>query len=147
MYCVNCQARMFKYLSYLPVELLEIIYSYLPNQAKIFLNRDYYKKYHYLLRDMISPRNYDNYIRDMIKNNCTFVITQLMDENYKQWIQSSKKMYKNVIYPHYSGYIIGMALEMNRNSIRELVVEYYDKKGLSKNLHKKNRSNNKRWIK
>jgi len=147
MYCVSCQMRLFKYLAYFPVELLDIIFSYLPNESKIFLNREYYIKYHSLVRNMINPRNYDNYIRDMIKNNSTFVMTRLLEENHLQWLQPSKKIYKNIVYPHYGAYIIGLTKEMNCNKVRELLVDYYDNKGLSKNLHKKNRSNNKRWIK
>ena len=37
-------------------------------------------------------------------------------------------------------------MDNESNKCKELINQFYDTKGLSKNLHKKNRSNNKRWI-
>jgi|TARA_Y100000992_G_scaffold52929_2_gene31503 hypothetical protein len=126
----------------LPEVILNIIYSYVSNEKKILLNKNYYKKYHYLL-----CHNYNNYIKNIISNNYLFIFTCLLDENYKQWIKLSKKIYKNVVYPHYISYILDLTFQMNNPMIRTFIIEYYKDKGLSKNLHKKkNNNNNNRWI-
>ena len=131
-------------LSNLPKDMLYIIYTYLSNDKKIFLNKCYYKMYHYLLRYRLT--NYRQYIKNIINSNNLFVFTQLLDENYYYWVKLSKIVYKNIIYSNYISYILGLALELNNNNIRALIIQYYNDKGLSKNLHKKKYYNNNKWI-
>ena len=103
------------------------------------------QKYHYLISSKISYNNYDNYIRDIIRTDSSYVLNQLLHENYERWLAKRKRIHKNIIYNNYTDYILGLCLESESTKCRELIIEFYNTKGLSKNLHKKNRSNNKRW--
>ena len=145
MYCENCRIKFWNNVSQLPNEICDKIFEYVKDEEKIFINKEYYGKYHYLLKNKISDKNYDNYLRDIIRNDSDFVLNQLLEENYEKWLAKKKRFHKNIIYNNYSDYLIGLCLEYESTKCRELINEFYDNKGLSKNLHKKNRNNNKRW--
>lgn len=145
MYCENCRMKFWESISKLPNEVCSIIFSYVRNEEKVFLNKEYYEKHHYLISSKISHNNYDNYIRDIIRTDSSYVLNQLLHENYERWLVKRKRIHKNIIYNNYTDYILGLCLESESTKCRELINEFYNTKGLSKNLHKKNRSNNKRW--
>lgn len=145
MYCENCRKKFWESISKLPNEVCSIIFSYVRNEEKVFLNKEFYEKYHYLISSKISYNNYDNYIRDIIRTDSSYVLNQLLHENYERWLVKRKRIHKNIIYNNYTDYILGLCLESESTKCRELINEFYNTKGLSKNLHKKNRSNNKRW--
>ena len=77
--------------------------------------------------------------------NIRLGLAAMIEENYEKWLAKKKRFHKNIIYNNYSDYLIGLCLEYESTKCRELINEFYDNKGLSKNLHKKNRNNNKRW--
>lgn len=90
---------------YLPDELWRMIFEYLPNECKIKLNKQYYKKYHYLIRNLIINKQTENYIRNMIKKDCSFVLSHLLSENKDRWERMSpyfdcktETEYENYIY-------------------------------------------------
>ena len=145
MYCENCRKKFWESISKLPNEVCSIIFSYVRNEEKVFLNKEFYENYHYLISSKISYNNYDNYIRDIIRTDSSYVLNQLLHENYERWLVKRKRIHKNIIYNNYTDYILGLCLESESTKCRELINEFYNTKGLSKNLHKKNRSNNKRW--
>ena len=145
MYCENCRKKFWESISKLPNEVCSIIFSYVRNEEKVFLNKEFYEKYHYLISSKISYNNYDNCIRDIIRTDSSYVLNQLLHENYERWLVKRKRIHKNIIYNNYTDYILGLCLESESTKCRELINEFYNTKGLSKNLHKKNRSNNKRW--
>tara|TARA_X000000368_G_scaffold320028_1_gene257259 strand:- start:1159 stop:1533 length:375 start_codon:yes stop_codon:yes gene_type:complete len=122
-----------------------MIFEYVRDEEKIFVNKEYYFKYHHLLKNKIDNKHYDNYLRDIIRNDYSFVLNQLLEENYEKWISKKKRIHKNIIYNNYSDYLIGLCMDYESTKCRELINDFYNKKGLSKNLHKKNRNNNKRW--
>lgn len=146
MYCENCRIKFWNTVSCLPNEICDEIFLYVRDEEKMFVNKEYYIKYHHLLKDKINSKNYDNYVRDIIRTNSSFVLNQLLEENYERWLAKKKRIHKNVIYNNYIDYLIGLCMEYESTKCRELIINFYKNKGLSKNLHKKNRSNNKRWI-
>ena len=145
MYCENCRIKFWNTVSRLPNEVCNKIFAYVKDEEKIFVNKEYYNKYHHLLKDKINSKNYDNYVRDIIRTNSSLVLNQLLEENYERWLVKKKRIHKNVIYNNYIDYLIGLCMEYKSTKCRELINNFYENKGLSKNLHKKNRNNNKRW--
>ena len=61
MYCENCRIKFWNNVSQLPNELCDMIFEYVKDEEKIFVNKEYYGKYHYLLKNK-SVKNYDNYL-------------------------------------------------------------------------------------
>ena len=145
MYCENCRKKFWNTVSRLPNEVCNKIFSYVRDEEKIFVNKECYLRYHHLLKDKINSKNYDNYLRDIIRTDATLVLNQLLEENYEKWLTKRKRIHKNVIYSNYIDYLIGLCMDYESTKCRELINNFYENKGLSKNLHKKNRSNNKRW--
>ena len=77
MYCENCRKKFWESISKLPNEVCSIIFSYVRNEEKVFLNKEFYENYHYLISSKISYNNYDNYIRDIIRTDSSYVLNQL----------------------------------------------------------------------
>ena len=66
-------------------DVLDIIFSFMPIESKIFLNKTYYNKYHHRVKDLIEKKDYLKYLEDMVKHNCTFVLTKIFDEEFHNW--------------------------------------------------------------
>jgi len=57
----------------LPQELIDVIKNYLTISSTIFLNKINYINNHTLIRKLIPTSKIENYIRDMIRRDNTFV--------------------------------------------------------------------------
>ena len=79
----------------LPNELLDIIFSYLPDVSKMRLNKHFYEKYHKMVLSKL-VKDCESYIRFMIRRDNDFIIKHLIKENYNRWI-GFKNYYYNLI--------------------------------------------------
>ena len=70
----------------LPFELLDIIFSYIPNISKLRLNKYYYDKYHQIVKKNIKKGQCESYIRFMVRQDNEFIIKHLIKENYVRWV-------------------------------------------------------------
>jgi hypothetical protein len=68
-----------------PFELLDIIFSYIPDISKLRLNKYYYKKYHESVIKIIKNGQCESYIRCMIRRDNNFIMRHLIRENYVRW--------------------------------------------------------------
>lgn len=75
---------------YFPSELVDIIFSYLPDMSKLRLNKYYYEKYHPIVIKNIKNGESENYIRCMIRQDNYFIMRYLIKENIVRW---SKMIY------------------------------------------------------
>ena len=64
----------------LPNELINLIKEYIPKQKLAFTNKTNYLLYHKLIKSTI--KNYENYIRDMIRRDNDFVFNLILREKY-----------------------------------------------------------------
>ena len=80
----------------LPEELIKIIHNFLPIQAIVFTNKQNYNLYHPYIKKYIS--NYENYIRDTMRRDNSFVFEKIMRENYKKWVEIKNYVYKKMIF-------------------------------------------------
>jgi len=78
----------------LPFELLDIIFSYIPDISKLRLNKYYYQKYHSKIMYIIKKGQCESYVRCMVRQDNNFIIKHLIKENYMRWIK---------IYDYYDG--------------------------------------------
>ena len=130
---------------FIPCEIIKIIYDYIPLYRLVFLNKSYYFTYHHLLK--IS--NYDNYIRDIIRNDNSFVFKILLIEKYHIWIKILRYEYKNIICYDYISFINYFIIENKSNNCKNELDIYIKLKKygtINKNEFKKNNIIvNKRW--
>ena len=129
----------------LPNELMDIIYSYIPISITLLLTKDNYIKNHKILKKYIDKFEIENYIRSMIRQDYDLVFQNLLVENNKKWLKMKNYLYKNSIYSNYLIFLEYYCIENQSTKCRKLMNELFEKLGLSKNQHKKNRVRYIRW--
>ena len=135
----------FQNIDNLPKELIFIVYDYIPEVAMIFLNKEYYKKYHHLFKDCIHRKKLENYVRTTVRQDNEFVFNQILQENYKKWLTFKKYLYKDSIYANYIYFLKIYCAENQSTKCINLINKLFEELGLSKNQHKKNIIRNIRW--
>lgn len=139
-------ADLFKNINILSEVLVDIIYSYVPKEVTVFLNKsNYLKEHRFITNNIINNGEMENYIRAMIRQDNDFVFNQLLKENYKRWLIVKKYYYKDGIYLNYLIFLETYAIENQSTKCRKLIGELLKELGLSKNQHKKNTIKYIRW--
>ena len=133
----------YKKISQLPEVIVNIIKEYIPKKEFIFTNRENYNLYHDLLKPCIS--NYENYIRDTIRRDNSFVFDRIIRENHKKWHKIRQYKYKNMIFNNYFYFVINYCIENESTNCRIVIHNFLEEHGLCKNLHKKNVVKYIRW--
>ena len=126
----------------LPQELIDIIWNKVYAKHKIFVSKIYYVQYHPILS--IPKYSYTSYLRNIIRNDCHFVVGQLLKENRSRLIKISNIKYKNSIYSSYIHYIGALCIEYNASRSRD-IIEEFNKLALCKKIPKRNRHKNIKW--
>lgn len=129
----------------MPEDIVRVVSEFLPIKTIMWLNKSFYIKYHKNVRSMIAPKLYDNYIRDMVRLDNSFVFKFIAKENIMRWICNKNIVYKNVSYPDFLSFLNDFTINNNSTNCRNLLKTIFDEMGLSKNQHKKNRYVNIRW--
>jgi len=127
----------------LPEELIRSIKEYIPRIVMVFTNKENYHLYHFYTKKYIL--NYENYIRNTIRRDHSFVFNKIIEENYKKWLDKKKYVYKNVIYKNYIYFIIDYCIENSSTQCRNMILDFLKVYGLCQNQHKKNISKHIRW--
>jgi hypothetical protein len=127
----------------LPSDVINTIKEYTQKKTFIFTNRENYNLYHHLIKKYI--KNYDNYIRDMIRRDNGFVFNKIIRDNYQKWCEIKNYRYKNIIFKNYFYFTINYCIENESNNCRNTINSFLKEHGLSKNLHKKNVIKYIRW--
>jgi hypothetical protein len=121
---------------YLPDDVVILIWNKLHITQKIFINKEYYLKYYYLIDSIINKGRYDSYIRDIIKNDYIFVFKNIIQNKFKLWSQKINYKYKNIIYYDFIEFIIFYSNKNNSHKCHNLIM-------LQSGFKKKQRKNNK----
>jgi len=129
----------------LPNDLIMLIQSYLPKSSLIFLNNYYYKKYHYLVKTLIDKKNFETYIRDIIRRDNDFVFSHILLDFHKNLSKIKHFIYKNVMYKKYYYFLIDYCISNNSIKCRNVINEFLKEQGLCQNRHKKNSIIHIRW--
>jgi hypothetical protein len=86
----------------LPLDLIEMVYEYVPISVLLMCDKKKYIEHHSLLKkNILKHHHYENYVRDMIRKDCDFVFSFLLEENYQRWFDMKKYVYKNNLYANY----------------------------------------------
>ena len=136
---------LYKGVKKLPVVIIDIISKYVPNIVYMWLNREYYYKYHHLLSTYMNQKVREQYIRQIVRKDDYFVFNQLLLENYSWWLKMTKYLHKDGIYANYLMFLNYYCLEYDSLKCKELITNLLTELGLSKNQHKKNIIRNIRW--
>lgn len=135
--------NIYKYIDKLPDELIRLIKEFLPIKILVFMNKENYNLYHFSIKKYIY--NYENYIRDTIRRDNSFVFNKIIHENYKKWMDITKYSYKNLVYKNYIYFAIDFCTENQSTQCRNVIVDFLKEHGLCQNQHKKNIAKHIRW--
>jgi hypothetical protein len=109
-----------------PYEILNKIFDLLPDINKVFLNKKYYFKYHYIIKSNININYYNSYIDNMIKDDNSFVMERILNENLVKWIHW--KNYRNrIVYPSYLYFIYTLILKYNSLKCKLIFIKVLEK--------------------
>ena len=120
----------------LPPELIRYIKEYIPKKTFVFTNRENYNLYHSLIKPSI--KDYESYIRAMIRQDNEFVFNKIIKENCSKWYEIVHYKYKNMIFKNYLYFVMNFCIENDSNNCRKIISDFLKEHGLGKNLHKKN---------
>jgi len=142
---LNVPKYVLKNINKLPIELVDIVYSYIPKSITMFLTKKNYIETHYLIRQFIDKIKIEQYIRAMVRDDNYFVFSQLLVENYQRWLNMKKYYYKECIYGNYLNFLESYAIDNKSSKCRKLILNLFEEEGLNKNQHKKNTTRYIRW--
>ena len=120
----------------LPLDIINYIKKYIPQKELVFTNRENYNLFHPIIKLYI--KDYDNYIKYMIKRDNEFVFTKIVEENCYKWYEIKQYQYKNMIFTNYLYFVINFCIENESNNCIKVLSYFLKEHGLCKNLHKKN---------
>jgi hypothetical protein len=129
----------------LPNDLIVLIKSFIPKTTLLFLNNYYYKKYHYLIKKYIKGFNFENYIRTIIRQDNSFVFSQILIDYNKDISNIKQYIYKNILYKKYYYFLIDYCIKNNSIKCRDILNDFLKLQGLCQNRHKKNTFIHIRW--
>ena len=108
-----------KYIDKLPLELLDLIFNFIPDSHKIFINKQYYNKFNGLIVKRIG--NFQSYMRDIIRNDCVYPFTFILNRNLTYWITSSRFTFNNIVYDNFLSYLMEYARKNKSNKCLNLL--------------------------
>ena len=139
--------NLFTKIDKLPLELVEVIYEYIPIQVKIVLTKENYFLNHKLLHNYINNTQIELYFRQMVRRDYDFIFNQLLYENHMRWINMKQYLYEGCVYNHYLHFLTNYCGEHQSTKCKLLITNLLEELGLSKNQHKKNKIRYIRWKK
>lgn len=141
----NKQEDLLQNISKLPEVLVDIVYEYVPLLTKIFLTKKNYCENHHVVKSYINKRQYENYIRCMVRQDNSFVFSFLMHENIIIWARIHNYLYKDYTYDNYILFLHEYCIENESTRCREILDKCIEILRLNKNKHKKSTLINSRW--
>jgi hypothetical protein len=134
-----------KKLNKLPEDVISIIELYIPSSSLIFVNKNYYQKYHCLIKHLIPKNQFENYIRHIVRRDCDFVFLQILNDNFRKWLKIKQYVYKNIMYKNYLYFLSDYIIHNSSSKCRNVMNEFLKEHGLCQNRHKKNSYIHIRW--
>jgi hypothetical protein len=122
-----------------------IIYPLIPPETKVWLTRSAYLENHKVVKNMIPTRDYESYIRDMVRDDCVFVMERLLEENMDKWSKMTKYRYKGMTFDNYLRFLVQLALDSGSTRVKQLIEAKADE-SLGRKWHKRNITWSNRWM-
>lgn len=133
------------YIILLPDELIQVIWDkYINPLNKIWVNKENYIKYHNLIVPNI--KNFNNYIRDLIRLDYDYVFNILLNEQFILWIHKNKIIkYQNILFKNYINYINFLINKYQSGKIKTIVINKLKENNIGKIWQENYVITKKRW--
>ena len=132
---------------------LKEIYSYIPYVYRKLHSKCNYQEYIKSLyknddnvfniiknRKIVKTTNiYNNisHIRMIIRNDLNFILSNILTYNFINWLNIKNYIYNKLKFRNFTEFIMYYANENNADKCKNIMIDYFDIYGLSKNRHKK----------
>lgn len=123
-------------LIFLPDDMINLIFEFLPIRYKVFLTKKYYYQYHSHIYNYISL--YESYLKDMIRRDNIFVFEKIITDHIEKWNKYKKFCYKSYTFSNYNYFVEFLIWEYNAKKCSKIWSEMNKERGYGKNKHKKN---------
>ena len=101
-------------MNHLPHDIINMVYYYLPYSTLSNLNKNYYNAFHSEKLDIIhGKKNFDSYVRDMIRKDCDYILTFLTQKYYAYWNKKKRYTYKKKPYKSYYDFLYNFSFINN----------------------------------
>lgn len=121
-------------------DVLGIIYSHLKSDVLWCLDKNNYFEHHHIVRKLIPNQDYDAYIRDMIRNDCSFVFHQILEERFDDFHKWKKYYFNQNMFPSYLIFLRSFAFDNSSYKCLKVLEQQCEKKGFEPNWYKRRNS-------
>jgi hypothetical protein len=135
------------YINILNDDVIGIILSFIDPRDLIFVSKNYYVKYNYLIDDLIKDARIENYIRDMFKNENVFVMKMIIERHFDRWIKTTNYFYNNNIFYDYVAFLKYYCYINSSIESMAIINDKLEETGLQKKRSKNNIIKNNKWNK
>ena len=136
---------LFDLISYLPDEIIAIIWSFLNIRNKIFINKENYLKYNNQIDKYIIHRRYESYVRDIVRHDASFVFKYILQKNLTSFLKVENYRYNNVIYKNFLLFLLAFSNKNNSQRCNNVINLQLSLSGLNKKWYKNNRIKYNKW--
>lgn len=134
------------YFEILPTEILELIWENVTPLIKSSVNKVNFEKYYnYRLINISENENIERYVRFIIVNDYIFILKNMLKIKFDYWFKIKNYHYKYTVYPNMMHFLHNFCIQNNSQKCKQHIIETFENRGISKNLHKKNRIRNIGW--
>lgn len=127
---------MYYNIHYFPDELIILIFEFIPRISLVFVNKYYYNLYHPLIKKYI--KNYDSYIRDVIKRDNHIVFEKIIKDNFDNMMNNKYYRYNLMVFNNKLFFVMYFCFENESDNCIEILLNIFKERNFGKNLHKKN---------
>jgi len=110
-----------KAIQLLPDEIQRIILEYVLPRYKLCLNKKYYLQYHKIIFTQIPKNKIELYIRTMVRQDNSFIIHQLVSENWDKWLTTVNYWHRCRNYPNYIEFLNDYCFEQGATKSKEII--------------------------
>jgi len=131
------EKKLFQSINKLPIELVDIIQTYIPQHIWRPLNKILYVENYDLVYIKMKPNNVENYIRYVVKRDFGFVFNYVVLRNLFKWYQMRDYLNDFLIYPNYIYFIKDYCISNHSINCLNTLNEILKRLGYEKKLSKK----------
>uniref|UniRef100_A0A6C0JEB9 Uncharacterized protein n=1 Tax=viral metagenome TaxID=1070528 RepID=A0A6C0JEB9_9ZZZZ len=112
------------------------IFDFIPDENLIWINKTYYKKNGHLIKKMVPIRDFESYIRSLVKNDNYFCLEHIVYENIDRWNKMKRYKYRYMLFYNYLHFIYCFA-KINGSMRCVKLIDDIAREKLSLKWHKK----------
>jgi len=102
--------------------MLSHICKYIPYDVRAWLNKTNYISNHKYVSCLVKKKQlYDSYLRNIIRNDMSFVFDTIMQQDYNRYWDIKKYVYKKKSYRSYSEFLDKFIFENNSHRCRDVL--------------------------